>query len=241
MPGFRETFVTPSSGGMDWVTISSLATAGGTLVLAVATFSSVRSANRSARVAEQSLMVGMRPVLIPSREDDPIERIRFGDGQVVVVPGHGGTAEAHNRIVFLAVALRNGGNGLAVIHGWRARRRSDHMTTADGSGELTAGPPDLEEFRRQNLDLYIPAGENGFWQGALRDPSLPGYDEVLQAARTNDPVAVDLLYGDHEGGQRTIARFVLSPWPTDEDRPPIENPRRAIVVRYWTVDGHDPR
>ena len=35
----------------DWVTISSLATAGGTLVLAVATFSSVRSANRSARVA----------------------------------------------------------------------------------------------------------------------------------------------------------------------------------------------
>ena len=37
----------------DWVTISSLATAGGTLVLAVATFSSVRSANRSARVAER--------------------------------------------------------------------------------------------------------------------------------------------------------------------------------------------
>src|ERR1039457_6034019 len=42
----------------DWVTISSLATAGGTLVLAVATFSSVRSANRSARVAERSLLVG---------------------------------------------------------------------------------------------------------------------------------------------------------------------------------------
>ena len=40
----------------DWVTISSLATAGGTLVLAVATFSSVKSANRSARVAERSLL-----------------------------------------------------------------------------------------------------------------------------------------------------------------------------------------
>ena len=51
----------------DWVTISSLATAGGTLVLAVATFSSVRSANRAARTAERSLMVGLRPVLIPSR------------------------------------------------------------------------------------------------------------------------------------------------------------------------------
>ena len=37
---------------MDWVTISSLATAAGTLVLAVATFASGRSANRTARVAE---------------------------------------------------------------------------------------------------------------------------------------------------------------------------------------------
>ena len=36
----------------DWATISSLATAGGTLVLAVAIFASVRSANRSARIAE---------------------------------------------------------------------------------------------------------------------------------------------------------------------------------------------
>jgi len=36
----------------DWVTISSLATAGGTLVLAAGTFASVRSANRASRVAE---------------------------------------------------------------------------------------------------------------------------------------------------------------------------------------------
>jgi hypothetical protein len=46
----------------DWQTISSLATAGGTLVLAVATFSAVRSANRSARIAEESLLTGMRNV-----------------------------------------------------------------------------------------------------------------------------------------------------------------------------------
>jgi hypothetical protein len=54
-------------------------------VLAVATFSSVRSANRSARVAERSLLVGLRPILIPSREDDPPERIRFGDNQTLIV------------------------------------------------------------------------------------------------------------------------------------------------------------
>src|ERR1700729_4504790 len=107
----------------DWVTISALATAGGTLVLAVATFSSVRSANRSARVGERSLSVGMRPVLIPSREDDLLERIRFGDGQIVEVPGHGGAAELHDGNIFMAIGLRNGGSGLAVIHGWRGGGR----------------------------------------------------------------------------------------------------------------------
>ena len=79
----------------DWVTISSLATAGGTLVLAVATFSSVRSANRSARVAERSLTAGVLPVLIPSREEDPPERLRFGDEQMLTVPGQGGSVELH--------------------------------------------------------------------------------------------------------------------------------------------------
>lgn len=67
----------------DWATISSMATAGGTLVLAIATFGSIRSANRSARVAELSLLAGLRPLLIPSREDDPPERVRFGDGVIL--------------------------------------------------------------------------------------------------------------------------------------------------------------
>jgi hypothetical protein len=223
---------------MDWVTISSLATAGGTLVLAVATFSSVKSANRSARVAERSLLVGMRPVLIPSREDDPLERIRFGDGQLVQVPGHGGTAEIHNGVVFLALGLRNGGNGLGVIHGWRARARSDSSTP--GAGRVHEAP-DLDEFRAQPLDLYIPAGDTGFWQGAMRDPAMPGYGEVCNALHRGGGVQLDLLYGDHEGGQRTIARFVIAPWPADDDQPAVANPMRAIVIRYWTVDGHDPR
>jgi hypothetical protein len=59
----------------DWVTISSLATAGGTLVLALATFASVRSANRSARVAEESLLASVRPLLMPSRLDDPMVKV----------------------------------------------------------------------------------------------------------------------------------------------------------------------
>jgi hypothetical protein len=222
----------------DWVTISSLATAGGTLVLALATFSSVRSANRSARVAERSLMIGMRPVLVPSREDDPLERIRFGDGQIVQLPGHGGAADINGDIVYMAIGLRNGGNGVAVIHGWRARARHDSLNPGAGRPNEM---PELDEFRQQQLDLYIPAGESGYWQGALRDPALPGHDEVVENLTSGGAIQVDLLYGDHEGGQRAIARFVVARWPTEDDRPAIDNPMRAIVVRYWTVDGHDPR
>jgi hypothetical protein len=183
-------------------------------------------------------MVGLRPVLVPSHEDDLLERIRFGDGQIVQVPGHGGAGEVHNDNVYMALGLRNGGNGLAVIHGWRARVRIDSENP--GAGRVD-DVPDLDEFRQQQLDLYIQAGDSGFWQGAFRDPSVPGYEEVRRSLDNGGAIQVDLLYGDHEGGQRAIARFVISPWPTEDDRPDIQDPMRAIVVRYWNVDGYDPR
>jgi hypothetical protein len=208
----------------DWATISSLATAGGTLVLAVATFSSVKSANRSARVAERSLLAGLRPVLIPSKDDDPVERVRFGDGRLLVVPGHGAAVEHVNGNVYMAMAVRNGGRGLAVIHGWRAgvRERTDNTQ------------PDIDTFRRNTRDLYIPAGDAGFWQGAVRDSNDPDYDELRRAIQTGQRITVDLVYGDHEGGQRTIARFAVSPWPDVEGE-------RAEVLRYWNLDRDDPR
>ncbi len=208
----------------DWVTISSLATAGGTLVLAFATFASVKSANRSARVAERSLMAGLRPLLIPSREDDPDEYVRFGDGVVLTVRGHGGALTVEDGRVYLAIALRNGGTGLGVIHGWRTE-----------VAELTGGapPPTVEDFRRQSRDLYIPAGETGFWQGAVRDRDDPAHAELRAAAENGQRVMVDLLYGDYEGGQRTITRFGINRGGDTGDR--------AEVLRYWNVDREDPR
>jgi hypothetical protein len=208
----------------DWVTISSLATAGGTLVLAVATFSSVKSANRAARAAERSLLAGLRPVLIPSREDDTEERVRFGDGVVLTVPGHGGAIQVVDGKLYMAIALRNGGSGVAVIHGWRVEHRE----------RTNSARPDLTEFRRQSRDLYIPAGETGFWQGPIRDRSDPDYPRVRQAAEQHERVMIDLLYGDHEGGQRTIARFAISDWQDVQGE-------RAEVLRYWNLDREDPR
>jgi len=208
----------------DWVTISSLATAGGTLVLAVATFSSVRSANRSARVAELSLLTGLRPVLIPSRESDPPERVRFGDSHVLNVPGHGASIEVVGDDVYMALGLRNGGAGLAVLHGWRAK-------VYDQSQSIER--PDPEDFRRQLLDLYIPAGDTGYWQGRVRDPDDPDHPRLIEAVRAEARVFIDLLYGDHEGGQRVVTRFGLMPRQ--------DGLWTAAAGRYWNLDRADPR
>ena len=219
----------------DWVTISSLATAGGTLVLAVATFSSVRSANRAARVAEKSLLLGTRPILTPSREEDPVQRVRFGDGTFLTVPGHGAAVQEHDGRIHMAIAVRNGGAGLGVILGWRARSSRSGPSNPDEAARVTDEPaPSLEDFRRQQLDLYIPAGETGVWFGGLYDRDEPGYRDVLDLMRSGgDLIWVDLLYGNYERGQLTIARFGLSERPDDEAQ---AIGQRAFVLRYWDVD-----
>src|SRR5437588_11274255 len=102
----------------DWATISSLATAGGTLVLAISTFASVRSANRAARTAERGLRVGMRPLLIQSRTDDPPQKVLWSDQHKVRIGGGRAYAEVAGDVIYLAMAVRNVGAGLALLHGY---------------------------------------------------------------------------------------------------------------------------
>jgi hypothetical protein len=208
----------------DWVTISSLATAGGTLVLAGATFASVRSANRAARAAERSLLAGLRPLLMPSRADDPQQKVGFADGKWLHLPGGQGAAEAGDEAVYLAISLRNAGAGIAVLHGWRLDpgrnlRAPDH------------GP--LEEFTRLTRDLYIPAHDMGFWQGTFRDPTTDEFKAVREAIDAGSSLSVEVLYGDHEGGQRTISRYVMIPRD--------DGGWLASVARHWSIDRADPR
>ena len=214
----------------DWATISSLATAGGTLVLAVATFSAVKSSNRSARVAERALLAGLRPVLVPSREEDPPEHVSFGDRYKLTVPGHSAVLDVAEGNVYMAIALRNGGSGPAVIHGWHTEVLESEGV---GGAHNAPPPPPIERFRRQQRDLYIPAGDCGFWQGAIRDQQDPALPTLVDAVASGRRVMIDLLYGDHEGGQRTIARFGVTHFGGES--------RRAEVLRYWNIDREDPR
>lgn len=209
---------------VDWTVISSLATAGGTLVLAVATFASVRSASRTARATERALLAGIRPVLVPSRPDDPPEKVGFADDHWVHVEGGHGVAEATDDAIYLALALRNVGNGLAVLDRWDI-----HLDRP--RGDESRGDPDT--FRRLTRDLYVPAGSIGFWQGAFRDPSDPAFALIGDAVRARRDITVDLLYGDHEGGQRTVSRFTLLPVGDDG--------WIVSVSRHWNLDRADPR
>jgi hypothetical protein len=208
----------------DWATISSLATAGGTLVLGIATFASVRSGNRSARIAERALQVGLRPVLMQSRREDPPEKMQWLGGRWTSVAGGRGVAEVDDGVVYLAMSLRNVGSGIAVLQGWCPeagieRRDREH--------------PDVDRFRLQGRDLYVPPNDVSYWQGALRDEAEDVYPEVRDAVATREPITIYLLYSDHEGGQRAISRFSLTP-AGDSDW-------LCAVILHWYLDRQDPR
>jgi len=208
----------------DWQTISSLATAGGTLVLGIATFSAVRSSQRSARIAEQALLTGMRPLLVPSRSDDPAHKVIWSDRHAVRLSGGRAVLEEEAGVIYLAMGLRNVGTGIALLHGWypmadRAFVRDPH-----------AG---VEAFRRLTIDLYIPPADAGYWEAAIRDADDPERPGFLRALAERQPFTIELLYGDQDGGQRTISRFTVLP-AGDGDW-------YCQVGRHWNLDRPDPR
>jgi hypothetical protein len=214
----------------DTSTIASLATAAGTLILAVATFASTRSANRAARVSEQALKVGLRPVLFNARPQDPPQKVGFIDDHWLALrDGLAAVQESEGKL-YLAIPLRNVASGMAVLHGW-------HLWPQRVNGDTP--PARIEDFRRLQRDLYVPAGDISFWQAAVRDPEDPLHTPLLSAIVSGEAIAVDILYGDHEGGQRTITRFFLTPrHHADDEQPWLW---LCSTSRHWNLDRDDPR
>jgi hypothetical protein len=88
----------------------------------------------------------------------------------------------------------------------------------------------------QTRDLYVAPNDVGFWQGSFRDPASDGYRAARGAVEAPQRMTIDILYGDFEGGQRVISRFLLTPRE-------FEDGLRwyAAVGRHWNVDRPQPR
>ncbi len=214
----------------DWATVADIGTAVGTLVLAGATFVAVRAAARSTAIAERTLLAGQRPVLAPAGPDDAAAGVQFADGLVFPVGNGQPLVRQEQGVIYLAIPLRNEGAGLALLRGYRLQG-DPAASVAQGSGGVARHlrgdpPPQPRAFSPQQRDLLISTSRPGFWQAALRDPEAVLHKEVTQAIETQGRITVDLLYGDHEGGQPSVTRFVLLPeagsW-------------RGDAVRYWSL------
>ena len=119
----------------DWVTISSLATAAGTLALAGATFSAVRSSNRSARIAELALQEQRRPVLINGRLDDPVQKIMFADGHWIHAQGSEAVVEEEDGTLVLRLHVAEADIGKVIGRQGRLVRALRTIVRAGGVDE----------------------------------------------------------------------------------------------------------
>jgi hypothetical protein len=205
-------------------------------VPAGATFAAVRSANRAGRNAERALLVGLRPVLFASRPDDPSQKIRWGDDHWALLAGGRALFDDRAGVIYLALSLRNVGSGIAVLHGWRIDQYpllNPNATLAEMQAAVVR--PESDGFRSQTRDLYSPPGDISFWQAAIRSADDPDRPLVAAAIAGRCPLFVDLLYGDLEGGQRTISRFSVTRYPGRDEE------WLCTVVRHWYLDREDPR
>jgi len=170
------------------------------------------------------LLAGLRPLLISSRQQDLDQKVTFVDQHAVHTPGGGATAETTDEAIYLTMSLRNVGDGIAVLHGWVIH---PEQVTSEQSH------PPLADFHRLTRDIYLAAGDIGFWQGSLRDPLEDEFAQVRKAIDDRALMTVDLLYSDYEGGQRVISRFGLLPRQNGTWLP--------APSRHWNLDRDDPR
>jgi hypothetical protein len=210
----------------DWATLADIGTAVGTLVLAGATFVAVRASARSTQIAERALLGGQRPVLAAAGPDDQAGSVQFADGRVFS-PDNGQPLVGQDAgVIYLAIPVCNVGAGLALLSGYQIQGESASRVAQDPRGPARHRrgdpPPRAETFSRQQRDLLISTRRTGFWQAALRDPAAQLYLDVAQAIDSAGRITVDVLYGDHEGGQPSVTRFVLLPearsWRCDATR-----------------------
>jgi hypothetical protein len=166
----------------------------------------------------------MRPLLMPSRPEDAALKVTFLDAHHVLTPGGSATAEVTEDVIYFTISLRNVGSGIAVLDGW-------HFETVEDPSHFAC--PSVECFHRLGRDIYVASGDIAFFQCAYRDPTDPEFSQVRELVETRERIVIDLLYGDHLGGQRMLSRFLMVPR--------TDGSWMATVGRHWNVDRPDPR
>ena len=198
-------------GGMSvWSEASSFATGAGTLVLAVATFASVRSANRSARTAEQALQEARRPVLVHSQ-----------------LRGPGAEDRLHRCPLDKRRRRSRGGRtpGRRHLSGHeRAQRRRGHrgasrLVARPGVVRADVDPAPEEDVHLLSRDLYVPAGDIGIWQGALRDPGTSSTEpcatssKAVSRSRSNCTTPIASVASARSRASRSRLPATKAGWP----------------------------
>ena len=65
--------------------------------------------------------MSLRPVLVPTRWEDPPEKVMFNDDHWIKVEGGRAGVDVTDDVIYFVLPLRNLGNGLAVLDRWDIR------------------------------------------------------------------------------------------------------------------------
>ena len=177
-------------------------------------------------------------MLFASRAHDTLQKVRWGDGHWAALPAGRAILQEEGGVVYMAMSLQNVGTGTAVILGWRVDSGqiiNPNATRVEMLEQPQMVRPDPGTFRPQTRDLYSPPHDLSFWQAAIRTRDDPDRARVEAALAGHEMLLIDLLYGDQEGGQRTISRFSITKYPgSDTEWFPA-------VVNHWYLDRDGPR
>ena len=160
-------------------------------------------------------------MLIPAHEWDAAERVTFYD-EIVQLRGGFATVEERGGNLYFAAQLRNVGAGIGVLTSW--------LVEADnGRRSLNQLAPDTSNFVAQQRSLYVPAGDVGYWQGAIRegDTDRGDADALRHAIEAGERLTLYLRYADQDGGHDTITRYTLMP---DENGDWLFG-----IARHWSL------
>jgi hypothetical protein len=163
-------------------------------------------------------------VLIPAHEWDAAERVTFYD-EIVQLRGGFATVEDRSGNLYFAAQLRNVGAGIGVLTAWRVEAGPDLPLISDDAFAV----PDHSTFVAQQRSLYVPAGDVGYWQGAIRaaDTDRGDADELRRAIDAKARLTLYLRYTDPDGGHDTVTRYSLMP---DENGDWL-----FTIARHWSL------